>query len=96
MAIVSFADAQTESFFLTGRTRKGTPWASLRAIVKRKLDMVHFANCVDDLASPPGNRLEELKGKLKGYYSIRVNDQFRVVFKWTDSGPSNVEVIDYH
>jgi len=58
--------------------------------------MVHYAFKLSDLRSPPGNRLEALKGRLDGYYSIRINDQWRVVFEWTAQGPSRVRVTDYH
>ena len=58
--------------------------------------MLNNAERLDDLKSPPGNRLEALKGKLAGRHSIRVNDQWRIVFRWTESGPDEVEVIDYH
>ena len=58
--------------------------------------MLHYAFKLSDLRSPPGNRLEALKGKLDGCYSIRINDQWRVVFEWTGEGPSRVRVADYH
>jgi proteic killer suppression protein len=58
--------------------------------------MVHYAEALNDLKAPPGNRLESLAGDLKGYFSIRVNDQWRLVFGWTDAVPSNVRVCDYH
>ena len=58
--------------------------------------MVHYAFKLSDLKSPPGNRLEALKGRLGGSYSIRINEQWRVVFEWTADGPSRVRVIDYH
>lgn len=62
----------------------------------RKLDMLDYASEITDLASPPGNRLEALKGDLAGFHSIRVNDQWRVVFRWTASGPADVDIRDYH
>lgn len=74
---------------------KGFP-ADVAATARRKLIMLNNAERLDDLKSPPGNRLELLKGKLAGRYSIRVNDQWRIVFRWTASGPDEVEVIDYH
>jgi len=58
--------------------------------------MIDYANALNDLGSPPGNRLEALRGDLKGFYSVRVNDQWRVVFKWTPDGPDAVDVVDYH
>ena len=97
VAIQSFADKATEEFFVTGRlTVGGVGWASVRGVVKRKLDMLHYACKLADLRNPPGNRLEALKGRLKGAHSIRINDQWRVVFHWTEAGPTRVRVIDYH
>ena len=63
---------------------------------RRKLVMVNNAVALDDLKSPPGNQLEALRGDLKGKHSIRINDQWRIVFKWTDDGPEEVEIVDYH
>jgi len=74
---------------------KGFP-VDVAATARRKLIMLNNAERLDDLKSPPGNRLEALKGKLSGRHSIRVNDQWRIVFRWTESGPDEVEVIDYH
>ena len=65
-------------------------------VVSRKLDQLNAAYILDDLKAPPGNRLEALSGKLKGFHSIRVNDQYRIVFKWAPEGPELVEVTDYH
>ena len=81
---------------LQGRTvPKGFP-ANLAQIARRKLIMVDSADRLEALNSPPGNRLEALKGNLAGKHSIRINDQWRVVFRWTDAGPEDVEIIDYH
>jgi len=96
VAIQSFGDKATERFFVTGRAGPGVGWASVQGIVRRKLDMVHYAFKLSDLRSPPGNRLESLRGKLEGSHSIRVNDQWRVVFNWTANGPARVRVTDYH
>ena len=96
MAIQSFADKETEIFFEMGRVKKQVRWRNLSKIIRRKLDMVHYAAKVGDLRSPPNNRLEALKGKYKGFWSIRVNDQWRVVFQWTDWGAEKVQVVDYH
>ena len=74
---------------------KGFP-ADLARVARRKLIMVDSAELLEALNSPPGNRLEALKGDLKGRHSIRINDQWRVVFRWTDAGPEDVEIIDYH
>ena len=81
---------------MTGRAAPGLGWASVRGVVKRKLDMLHYAFKLSDLRSPPGNRLEALKGRLDGCYSVRINDQWRVVFEWMADGPTRVRVTDYH
>lgn len=65
-------------------------------IAKRKLDMLDAAANLADLRSPPGNRLESLKGDRKGHHSIRINDQWRICFRWTDQGPEDVQIVDYH
>ena len=65
-------------------------------ILTRKLDLLHYAHKIDDLRSPPANRLEALKGDFHGFFSIRVNDQWRIIFRWTSSGPEDVDVVDYH
>jgi toxin HigB-1 len=74
---------------------KGFP-ANLAKVARRKLIMVDSAGFLEALNSPPGNRLEALKGDLAGKHSIRINDQWRVVFRWTDAGPEDVEICDYH
>ncbi|MFC2075424.1 type II toxin-antitoxin system RelE/ParE family toxin [Bdellovibrionota bacterium] len=96
MTIQSFSDKATEEFFTGGRTKKKVGWASIRKVAKRRLDMLHYAATIKDLEMPPGNKLEALKGALKGYHSVRINDQWRIVFKWSDSGPQNVRIEDYH
>lgn len=96
MAIQSFRDSESRKFFETGKAGKGTKWANLKQIVARKLDMLDYASTLQDLQSPPGNRLEVLSGDLLGYHSVRINDQWRVVFRWTERGPENVAVTDYH
>ncbi|MBX3022954.1 MAG: type II toxin-antitoxin system RelE/ParE family toxin [Bdellovibrionales bacterium] len=96
MAICSFSDSATEHFFETGKVAKGAGWGAIRKVVRRKLDMVHYAHVLEDLKSPPGNRLETLSGNLRGFHSIRINDQWRIIFKWTASGPAEVRVCDYH
>ena len=58
--------------------------------------MLHYASQLEDLKAPPGNRLESLKGDLEGYYSIRINERWRIIFKWKESGPSDVRIADYH
>lgn len=96
MAILSFSDPSTEAFFVYGYIAKGVGWQTVGSAVRRKLDMLHYATSLLDLASPPGNRLEALKGDLVGYFSIRVNVRWRIVFTWSVKGPDNVRVIDYH
>ncbi len=95
--IVSFADRATEALYHdedAGLVRRFPP--EIRASGLRKLDMLNAAHTLLDLRSPPGNRLEALRGNLAGRYSIRVNDQWRIVFRWTDAGPEEVRLIDYH
>lgn len=96
MAIQGFAGTEAESFFITGLTPKRAGWAGVARVVKRKLDMLDYAHQLDDLRSPPGNRLEALKGNLAGLYSVRINDKWRVIFRWTDAGPAEVDIVDYH
>ena len=96
MAIRGFASRTIERFFRDGKLPRGAGWAALARVVARKLDLLDYAAELSDLASPPGNRLEALKGDLAGFHSVRVNDQWRVVFRWTASGPVDVDVRDYH
>lgn len=92
--IKSFKDAATETVF-GGECPKGFP-NQIMKVARRKLAMVNAAMALDDLRVPPANRLEALKGGRAGQHSIRINDQFRVCFVWTDTGPENVEICDYH
>jgi toxin HigB-1 len=71
-------------------------WRGIEAVARRKLDMVDAATRLDDLLSPPGNRLEALRGDRRGQHSIRINRQWRVCFRWTPDGPAEVEIVDYH
>jgi proteic killer suppression protein len=96
MAIQSFSDRATETFFLTGHVEARIGWAGLRNVARRKLDMLHYAARLDDLMAPPGNRLEALRGRLRGHHSIRINVRWRIVFRWTEAGPSEVRIVDYH
>lgn len=96
MAIQSFASRGVEHLFRTGRVPRRAGWATARRVATRKLDMLDYAKELRDLASPPGNRLEALRGDLRGLHSIRVNDQWRVVFRWTAAGPADVDIHDYH
>ena len=96
MAIRSFARPAIEQFFLYGKVPSRAGWASIKKIAARKLDMLDYAAQLGDLRAPPGNRLEALKGDLSGFHSIRINDQWRVIFKWTLNGPAEVDIVDYH
>ena len=96
MAIQGFAANAIGKFFLEGTVPKRTGWGGVARIAARKLDILDYASQLSDLASPPGNRLEALKRDRAGYHSIRINDQWRVVFRWEDSGPTDVDIVDYH
>ena len=96
MAIQGFANREIERFFVDGQTPRGAGWAQVAKVALRKLDLLEYAAALGDLRSPPGNRLEALKGGLAGLYSIRINDQWRVVFRWTNTGPAEVDIRDYH
>jgi proteic killer suppression protein len=91
--IQSFTCPLTEILFVSGKTTK---FRNVQSVAERKLQQLDSAQTLSFLRSPPGNRLEELKGKRAGQYSIRVNDQWRICFVWTDEGPKNVEITDYH
>lgn len=96
--IRSFRDSGTEDAFNgrdTKAARKVLPH-SLRSVATRKLDQLDSAESLEDLRIPPGNRLESLKGSRKGQHSIRINEQYRICFEWTESGPELVEIVDYH
>lgn len=80
---------------LRGKAGKGFPADILRAAI-RKLAMLDAAHVLEDLRSPPGNRLEQLAGDRAGQHSIRINGQWRICFTWTDNGPTDVEIVDYH
>ena len=91
--IRSFADKNTEELFELESNRRFT---SISRVALRKLIQMNQAGTLFDLTVPPGNRLKALKGRLSGYYSIRINDQWRIIFRWTDSGPEEVAIVDYH
>ena len=96
--IVSFNEDGTEDIFDgrdTRRARRICPPAIWR-VARRKLDQLDSAALLSDLAVPPGNRLEGLSGGRSGQHSIRINDQYRICFVWTDPGPAEVEITDYH
>jgi toxin HigB-1 len=90
--IISFQCKFTESLFFTRRTKK---FASIGKQAFRKLLMLHRSETLNDLLVPPGNRLEALKGDLAGYHSIRINNQWRILFRWQE-GAHDVEIVDYH
>ena len=96
MAIQGFSSRAVERFFVEGFVPKRVGWAGVAKVAARKLDVLDYADELGDLASPPGNRLEALKADLLGFHSIRINDQWRVIFRWTDSGPTEVDIRDYH
>ena len=96
--IVSFRDTGTEDVFNGRKTRaavKVCP-ANLVSVARRKLDQLDSVVRLNELRRPPGNRLEALRGDRQGQHSIRINDQYRVCFIWTDAGPTQVEIVDYH
>lgn len=92
--IRSFSDSETKLIYLGIRSRK-LP-ASIQNVARRKLRMLEAAHVVEDLRIPPGNRFEKLSGNLEGFYSIRINDQWRIVFTFIDGGAENVRIADYH
>lgn len=92
--IINFADKETEKFFVAGKSGKLPP--DLIRIALRKLDYLNRAKTLKDLCSPPGNCLESLRGNLKGSHSIRINDQFRIIFKFRNGDAFDVEIRDYH
>jgi len=89
-----FADRATERLFADGICPPR--WRDFKSVAERKLDMIDAVARLEDLRSPPGNRLEALKGVRKGQWSIRINRQWRICFRWTPDGPSDVEIVDYH
>ena len=91
--IKSFKCPDTQRLFETGVTHR---WSSCQNVAERKLAMLDAAQTLSFLRSPPGNRLEALKGDRAGQHSIRINDQWRLCFVWTADGPENVEIVDYH
>ena len=91
--IVSIRDADTEA--LAGG-RRVSQFVNIEAVARRKLRQLEIAGRLEDLRVPPGNRVEALKRERLGLHCIRVNDQFRVCFRWTEAGPADVEIVDYH
>ncbi len=94
MAIVSFR-GKAVALVAAGKAPKGFP-ADVIARAERRLRAIANAHQLDDLRAPPGNRLEALKGNRAGQHSIRINDQWRICFRWTKAGAEDVEIVDYH
>lgn len=91
--IKSFKCPDTQALFETGKSRR---WQTVLKVAERKLTQLHAANSLDFLRVPPGNHLEALKGDRVGYYSIRINDQWRLCFSWQNGEVTDVEIVDYH
>jgi proteic killer suppression protein len=91
--IRSFGDRRTAQLFEDQVVRD---FQGIARRAKRKLEAINAANRISDLAVPPSNHLEKLRGGLEGFYSIRINDQWRVIFKWSDGDAAEVEIVDYH
>ena len=92
--IASFGSKETESIW-GGKRVRSIPF-EIQKIGRRKLRMINNSQTVVDLRTPPANRLEKLGGKLKGFYSVRINDQWRIIFKWKNGQANQVKIIDYH
>lgn len=90
----SFSDRDTERVWQPQRSKRLDPTTQRAAL--RKLLILDAADQIGDLRIPPGNRLEKLKGDRANTYSIRINDQWRICFRWTNAGPEDVEIVDYH
>ena len=91
--IQSFQDSETEKLF---RDEKSRRFNAIARVALRKLIQLNQAGDLHDMEVPPGNRLKALKGDLKAFHSIRINDQWRIIFRWTESGPAEVAIVDYH
>jgi toxin HigB-1 len=91
--IRSFADAATEQVF---HHRHSRLYAAVERVALRKLRQIHAVSTVEELKEPPGNRLEKLKGDRTGQWSLRINDQYRICFRWRDGDAHEVEIVDYH
>jgi proteic killer suppression protein len=92
--ILTFGDKNTESIW-NGIRVKNLP-IEVQSVGRRKLRMLNNSQTISDLRIPPSNRLEKLSGKLDGFYSIRVNDQWRIMFKWIEGQSEKVKIVDYH
>ena len=91
--IRSFRHAETQALFETGKSKR---FAGILKVATRKLTQLDAAMTLEFLKSPPGNHLEALRGDRNGQHSIRINDQWRICFRWTKAGPEDVEIVDYH
>ncbi len=91
--IRSFADNETEQVF---RHRHNRRFGAFERVAFRKLRQIHTVSAVEELYQPPGNRLEKLKGDREGQWSLRINEQYRVCFRWSDGDAYEVEIVDYH
>lgn len=91
--ILSFKDKDSERFAAGFRVKR---FARFERVAYRKMRQLEIAGSLEDLRVPPGNRLEALSGDRAGRYSIRINDQYRICFRWTLAGPADVEIVDYH
>lgn len=91
--IKSFRSTDTQTLFETGKSKR---FGAIITVATRKLSQLEAAATLEFLKSPPGNRLEALKDDRKGRHSIRINDQWRICFRWTTAGPEDVEITDYH
>lgn len=92
--IVSFADKETEKIW-EGEKSKVLP-TEIQQVARRKLRMIHNAENINDLRIPPANHLKKLKGELSDFYSIRINDQWRIIFTWQNNNAGNILITDYH
>jgi len=91
--IRSFRSADTQKLFAEKPSKR---FQAIQRAARRKLEMIHAAHALQDLRNPPGNHLELLKGDRAGEHSIRINDQFRICFRWVDGNAEDVEIVDYH
>ena len=91
--IKGFRCADTRALFESGKSKR---FSGIAVVAARKLAQLDAAETLEFLRAPPGDRLEALKGDRAGQHSIRINDQFRVCFRWTKAGPQDVEIVDYH
>jgi toxin HigB-1 len=92
--LISFGDKNTQNIWKGERVKDFSN--NIQEMARRKLRMLNNSQSISDLLIPPSNRLEKLKGSMKGFYSIRVNDQWRIIFKWRNNNAEAVQMIDYH